>query len=370
MTAFLILLLLTSTLLGQERPETTPTPSLTPALASGVIRVGVAGSPPFVVKVGKDLEGMSVETWRALAEELDLEYELVDVKSVEDLLRGVHDGDFDVGVGPISITSERSTFVAFSQPYYNSSLGLLSLDRRKETKKQFRLDVLNLLIGFSILVAILAFVGCVCWFLERKANPEQFPMSPLSGVGNGMWMALVTMTTVGYGDRAPVTTGGRIFTGIWMLVTTVTLSSFTAWLATTYTVSKLENTTLNDASQLVDRPVAVVAGTTSEVFARHFGSRLVMANDYLDAIERLQSDSVDAVVYDYPVLRYYLDKHPELPVYLAESTFALQDYGFAVDREDDRLHRLNVGLLRLAESGVLREIRQHWFRSRSENRIQ
>jgi polar amino acid transport system substrate-binding protein len=310
-----------------------------------------------------------VETWRALAEELDVEYELVEADSVEKLLRGVQDGTFDLAVGPISITSERSTFVAFTQPYYDSSLGILSLNRRHKPRKRFEVDSRNLFLGFTILFGVLAFVGLICWLLERQANPEQFPKSVVPGVGNGMWMALVTMTTVGYGDRTPVTVGGRIFMGIWMLATTVTLSSLTAWLTTTFTVSQLESAALNDASQLAGQRVAVVAGTTSEVFARHLDARLVMTDNYVDAIDRLQADSVDAVVYDYPVLRYYLDNHPELPVHLAESTFALQDYGFAVDREDERVHRLNVGLLRLAESGVLRDIRRHWFRSGSEARL-
>ena len=32
-----------------------------------------------------------------------------------------------------------------------------------------------------------------------------------------MWFALVTLTTVGYGDKAPITRIGRSLTSVWMV---------------------------------------------------------------------------------------------------------------------------------------------------------
>lgn len=371
----LVIFLLPAIGLGQEatpapKPAASSSPvpgnTGTPSGSDAELQIAVAGSPPFVVPVGKDLEGLSVETWRALAGELGVDYELHHLESMEDLLRGVHDGDYDVGIGPISITSERATFVAFTQPYYDSSLGILSVTESKK-KKKVDLNLPELFLGFGFFVGVLAVVGGICWMLEHRANPEQFSDDPRKGIGSGMWMALVTLTTVGYGDKAPVTFAGRVFTGMWMITTMVAVSSFTAWLATTLTVSQLEDSSITDASQLADKRVGVVPGTTSEVFGRHFTSQLVGHPSYVEALESLEREEVDAVVYDYPVLAYHIRNNPDVPLRLAESTFALQDYGFVLSRENPELHRYNVALLRLAESGVLRDIRQHWIQSKSDS---
>ena len=44
------------------------------------------------------------------------------------------------------------------------------------------------------------------YYFEQQAQPEVF-----SSVIHSLWWAVVTLTTVGYGDVYPITLGGRIF---------------------------------------------------------------------------------------------------------------------------------------------------------------
>jgi voltage-gated potassium channel len=62
------------------------------------------------------------------------------------------------------------------------------------------------LIGFVIL-ALLFLSAVGIYYFENAAQPDSF-----KSVFHSLWWAVVTLTTVGYGDVIPITIGGRVFT--------------------------------------------------------------------------------------------------------------------------------------------------------------
>lgn len=70
------------------------------------------------------------------------------------------------------------------------------------------------IILFLIVTSIFIFLASAgIYFFENKAQPEIFTSILHSG-----WWAIVTLTTVGYGDVFPITVGGKIFTFFMLLI--------------------------------------------------------------------------------------------------------------------------------------------------------
>jgi len=76
------------------------------------------------------------------------------------------------------------------------------------------LEVKEELTLFLVATGFLLFVTSVgIYYFENSAQPEQF-----KSVFHCLWWALVTLTTVGYGDVYPVTVGGKIFTSFIVII--------------------------------------------------------------------------------------------------------------------------------------------------------
>ena len=75
-------------------------------------------------------------------------------------------------------------------------------------------------ISFSILGSWTLMGGVSIYLIEGDFN------SKINSISDGLWWAIVTLTTVGYGDMSPVTTLGRIVGGILMVAGMFILALF------------------------------------------------------------------------------------------------------------------------------------------------
>jgi len=87
------------------------------------------------------------------------------------------------------------------------------------------------LVVFGTIATVLMYFSAVgIYYFENETQPEAFSSIPQS-----LWWSVVTLTTVGYGDVYPVTTGGRFFTFIVLLIGIGVIAIPTGLIATALT---------------------------------------------------------------------------------------------------------------------------------------
>lgn len=339
-----------------------PTAAPSPTPAGPPLRVGVGGGPPWLTRSPSGaLDGFSIRLWKAVAAQANVTYTFVPVPTLDEQIRQIENGDLDIALGPLAITASRAKRLAFTQPYFASNLAILTFSEAPTVWERVRPFVRLL---FSIVAGslglVLLVVAHVTWLVERERNPD-IPRAYLTGVANSLWMTLVTMTTVGYGDRVPVTPLGRLTMGVWMILSTVLVSTLTAAITTTLTVSNLGMSDIKNADSLAGRRVAVVSGSVGQDFAKTYRAIEVPASTLEQAVDLLVHKRAEAVVYDEPSLRYYMQQHADVALALLAVAYQWEIFGYGLPLESPIQQRLNVALLNLAENGTVHDLHTQWF---------
>lgn len=268
------------------------------------LKVALRSSPPFVMKAEGSYVGVSVELWEDIAPSLNLDFEYVEYSDLGLMLDDIENEKVDLCINPLTVTSDRLTHFSFTQPYFISGMAIAV--KVKETggilafvKSLFSIDFLEVVL---LLFGVIFVFGFLIWLVERKKNPDQFG-GGLKGIGHGIWWSAVTMTTVGYGDKAPASGTGRFISIIWMFTAVIIISSFTASISAALTYNKFK-TDIRGINDLHNVKVGTVknsstAGYLFESRIRHQGFETLS-----EAIQALEKGRLDAVVYDEPLLRY------------------------------------------------------------------
>jgi ABC-type amino acid transport substrate-binding protein len=177
------------------------------------LKVGIAEVPPFIMfGDGQTNSGYSLELWQTIAQELGVDTFFIRYYTLQSLLEAVEQGRVDLAISGIAITAEReSKGLDFSYPIYSSGLQILTVEQDLSPSMRVIYNIGGWATVAAILKVVLSslVVGVLVWLLERSRN-EHFPNDPLHGIGQGIWFAIVTLGTFGYGDvvRAHLMVGG------------------------------------------------------------------------------------------------------------------------------------------------------------------
>jgi polar amino acid transport system substrate-binding protein len=337
----LIVLLACSSVRAQTPATATQTPSV-----QKMLTVGVKVAPPFVIEDHGHYSGLAIDLWQEVAADHGWKYSYQNY-DLDGLLDAVSEGKVDVGVGAITATAAREKRMDFSHLLTSSGLGIAV--RNDQTagwlavvQALFSTAFLRVIGTLSLLLLL---IGLLMWMFERKHNPEQFGGTRGQGIFSGFWWAMVTMTTVGYGDTAPRTVPGRLVGMVWMLTALIIVSFFTASITSALTVGQLSQRVRN-ADDLGSMRVASLADSTSATWLTGRGIDYRHAQNIDQALGELAAGRTDAVVYDIPLMRYEIRRHYRDQLQVLPLVLVRQDYAFALPSGSPLREQIDTSLLR------------------------
>jgi ABC-type amino acid transport substrate-binding protein len=339
----LLVLLVTANIAAAAPPAVDPMTAL-PHEPVGKLVVGTVPIAPFIMK-GDDgsWTGISMELWKEVARRLKLDYEVREM-TVADLGDPKKLDTVDVFVS-LNISAEREALSDLTHAFYSTGLAIAVAPKPNDGIAATLKQIFTVRFGKLViaLFAVLAIVGAVIWLAERRRN-EQFGGGAAHGLGAGLWWSAVTMTTVGYGDKAPVTFFGRVLGLIWMFAAIIIIASFTAQISSALTVSSLES----EVSGPKDLPKVKVGTVAPSAGARYLDKRHIPYTGYKDAagaVDALGKGEIDAIVYESPILRYAVNNRPDAGAQVLEGTFDNHGYALVLRQGSPLREAVNLALL-------------------------
>ena len=312
----------------------------------GAFLVATRAAPPFAMKDKRGRwSGIAIELWRSVADENDYDYRFVEVP-LADMIDGVADGRYGAAVGALTITPEREKRVDFTHPFHATGFGIAV-----GSGPPSWLNLLSAMVSFdflkivAIISGMLLVVGVLFWLTERRTNAEEFPEEAGRGIGAGFWFSAVTMTTVGYGDKAPRSVGGRIVALVWMFLALFLTSIFTGLVASTLTAGRLGGG-VSGPGDLSGNDVAAIRDSAGQEWLSRDGISSEAFDTLPAALDALVDGDVDAVVHDHPLLRYSVNGGYGDDIKVLPGSFGRQDYALALPPGSERREEINLAILR------------------------
>lgn len=270
-----------------------------------VLNIGIPQhQAPFATHIDQNsATGLGIELLQTSLKHRELNFISIEHDKLKDAFA---QQSIDIAVGAFSPHHDGEVSFDYSHPYHYDQIGMLT----RQQKEDPWTNTIHHLLSSAFIKAIAALVGLIfcfgalLWVFERRKNPEHFGGSPLHGLGAGFWWSAVTMTTVGYGDKSPMSFGGRVIGFIWMFTGLMVISSFTANIAASLTVTHLQGG-FERYDQLKTHKIWAPSGSTASELLRRHHCRHSTGSDLEQALEQFRSGKLDLIVADRSLLLHH-----------------------------------------------------------------
>ncbi len=284
-----------------------PADTVRASALSGTLTAAVHHAPPFAIKLPDGTwDGAAVDLWRSMGRENGFDARLVEVDADSLLTRALSRGA-DVALTS-TVTLDDLDRADFLPAYYAPRLGLAENEQgalAKVLTNFFNPTFLRIVLGLSVLLLV---VGVIVWAFERSENDDEFRTGKV-GIWDGFWWAGVTMTTIGYGDKAPQSVGGRISALLWMLISMAVTAALTTALIAALGIGgggSGSSGGVQIPGDLKDKTVGAVAGSYAADVLDAEGLTYRGFPDLGRGLLAVQTDSLDVFIDAVPVIEAQL----------------------------------------------------------------
>ncbi len=333
------------------------------AAGDAPLRVAVYDVPPYgLVEPVGSIDGVSVDLWRRTAEVLGCPYRFIPVSQMEAVLQGLERNEFDVAVGAISITPQRLARVDFSYPAHRS--GVAVAVRKDKGALAALLNYGAVLAELSPLIAItaalLVAMGVAMWLVEKPMRSATGD-SAVGSLRDGVYWAVVTMTTVGYGDKTPKTARGRAIAILWMLVSVALISILSTTLVSKMTAERVAGVYRLSNGDLEGKRLAAVAHSSGAEYLDERHMQYAHFDDLPGALTALAAGRADAVVNNVGALQYLVAERFSRTIEAPDSVLAPAYMAFALPRGSALKQPLDRALIEITASPEWRRVEETYF---------
>jgi ABC-type amino acid transport substrate-binding protein len=348
----LALLLLSASLLHAEPPKK--------------LRMGIFDRPPFAMKDDTGhWTGLAVEVWERVATDLGLEFEYVETP-FDRIVDDAAAGRLDIVMGEIGVSPDRAQKIEFTQPYLARPAAVAMVKAHRPSHLfQFLRGLLShdevgviLLILFGALVIF----SLLLWLVEHRVERTHFGGDPVKGIGSALWFAAVTMTTVGYGDKTPQSTAGRVVVFFWMFFGVVLVSVFTGAIASSLAVMNL-NDRIEHVSDLARYRAGVLDDSIAQTVLSHAGVRTQVFPSDEAGLKALQARQINAFADGEVTLNYLANNNypGELVLEPLPTTHIMYAFAVRPDFSAATLKAMNVELIGQSLRANWEQEIEHWI---------